>query len=1042
MIACDDCNTWQHSRCMGFRRRSDLPEKYYCNLCRPEKMRVGCIAHPRYKEKISKDREGREAKRDQDALLSAVKPTDLRKIFLADLKHKKSLVSAGKQHMIMKYASLMKIQFSKHRQSILDGLVVLLDIPPPEVSERFDAAISKLRQPEKHDSDERNEDGSNPLNDSTQKDAIPYSAMNGKSGAKRQRPSTGPSDPSEDFSLPGPESSQSVEIYGEMDMNEVASLRGMTREERKLRETMKLFARMEEREKKRPRVSDNTSSQKSGQQSHPKTPRGGSRTTSKPGTPNTPVEWDYRRNRTPADRDEHSVNCGETSRDQDEDDDGAPLSLKNESPSACDKSGKAPNCSRHSYKSASSIRLDTEMAQVTPTPKRERSKPERNSSRRRDNAELNASAGSKRQMISERTRSHDIKRRRIGARDGCGRVSKDAPKPDPRLNFSIHVPGPSVLGSKLIPNWRLSQLEVEGRKADADEASTVALKAHPLIKKDTEVRREHLPWEVKLIEATPMKKRVRVSVLEMELNAVHASCKADDENDMKSAQVERRGVGNVENKSSILKRSIPSDETVGEWKNFCLKKRRKMLDIDMNESDPSALCSKMETFPEASAVISPISPSGAGTLSATKSSIDKNGLVANAQNARDGSVNSICSPKLRSSPVSAMRTPKLRSVPALTEKRARSSPTDERSNREVDVDASDGKSPALKSATTAGEISKEATETGVQEQFPNGISKRLSNHQKAVHNSRGADERAQRSEDAAEVKTVTANEREVNRSEGGVSCPSNKLPNETKKTISIPLSKPAPTSWGPGSGLSPSKTSTPRKSFSLGAGISIRSVPISQLTGSTNAALDTSKPGRAAPDDLRKVVEPEKDVEGTIDILQQRLECFANPVVNKSTGSKGSESSNGMTNMLVGVGTGVVTGIQSSGASSVGGMERFRRGGDARGLGGGTHGSSDRPLSEPKEGWKESGWGSGPLPSFASHKRIHSYHHMSGRTNRGSGPNSGSNGGSGVASYGMVRSDEERKGWNSGHDSSYRGGASYGWGDGSGRNGRRRRQLE
>lgn len=33
MIECDDCHTWQHAKCMGFRNEGQIPEKYRCNRC-------------------------------------------------------------------------------------------------------------------------------------------------------------------------------------------------------------------------------------------------------------------------------------------------------------------------------------------------------------------------------------------------------------------------------------------------------------------------------------------------------------------------------------------------------------------------------------------------------------------------------------------------------------------------------------------------------------------------------------------------------------------------------------------------------------------------------------------------------------------------------------------------------------------------------------------------------------------------------------------------------------------------------------------------
>ncbi|WBW72546.1 histone deacetylase complex PHD finger subunit Cti6 [Schizosaccharomyces osmophilus] len=35
-IQCDQCSVWQHGHCVGFQEESDVPDVYYCELCRPE----------------------------------------------------------------------------------------------------------------------------------------------------------------------------------------------------------------------------------------------------------------------------------------------------------------------------------------------------------------------------------------------------------------------------------------------------------------------------------------------------------------------------------------------------------------------------------------------------------------------------------------------------------------------------------------------------------------------------------------------------------------------------------------------------------------------------------------------------------------------------------------------------------------------------------------------------------------------------------------------------------------------------------------------
>ena len=41
MVICDNCEAWQHNECMGISEDSnDLPEQYFCELCKPENHKV------------------------------------------------------------------------------------------------------------------------------------------------------------------------------------------------------------------------------------------------------------------------------------------------------------------------------------------------------------------------------------------------------------------------------------------------------------------------------------------------------------------------------------------------------------------------------------------------------------------------------------------------------------------------------------------------------------------------------------------------------------------------------------------------------------------------------------------------------------------------------------------------------------------------------------------------------------------------------------------------------------------------------------------
>lgn len=1001
-------------------------------------MRIGCIAHPRYKDKNSKDREGREVKRDQDGLLSTVKPMELRKIFLADLKHKKSLLSAGKDHMLMKYASLMKIQFPKHRQGVVDGLIVLMDMPYADVAEKLDIALHRLRQPsESDDGSERKRDGTMSASYSTPKESTPRFVTNGKLGLKRQRSQTGTTGTSEDLSPSVPDNSQ-LDHSGDVDANDLGNLRGMTREERKLRETLKLFARMEERQrdKKRPRVGDNTNSPKSGLQSRPKTPRTGSRTTSKPGTPNTPVEWDERKSRVLVEGSGISAGCAETSRKQDgdDDDDDADLpSVKDESPHLSAKFEKSLKFdSRNFHKSTSSCKSEAETG--LSTPKRDRLKSERITARRKDNSDICAPAGPKKQLMSERTRSHDLKRRKIGGRDGYVRNAKDEKKIDPTVNFSLHVPGPTVLLSKLVPDCRLSRLELEARKQLEGQESAKSREFYLPLKKVDSIRREYLPWEVRLIEATPVKKRLRVPLAETEINIVHSVREnGGDESGNDDILKPKADVGKKNEPDS--KPSLPSTEIVGEWKKFCLKKRKGMLNASWINGVSSNTTIKDETVSEVPLVISPVSPSGVGMSSTPTSDVVKNGSTSTA---RDCPKKPLCSPKLRSSPVSATRTPRLRSVLPPVAKRARLFATG------AHLDRANESIPGGRTSALGASVGKDLVEAE-RSLSPHGNDickiEPISLKRSQLLGNRGINESGCDAEEGNDKNGEAGNEKGPLKGEIALFGKFDKPSNGTKKPIPVSSNKLAPPSCGNGLGVSLSGANIPRKSFPSRTGISIRSVPISQMSDVTrNMSINTTKPQQITSTEVSKIVETKKVVEGTIDILQQRLECYANPTargdkcndLGRPSGVSDSFGAN-----RVAVDDQAPIGVGSSAST-----ERLQREGGGRGLNVGGIGASERPTSDTREGRRDNVWNNGALPSFASHKRTHGYHHMSNRLNRGNGTNGGLNGGGGVPNYGLVRTDDERKGWNRGHEGSYRGGTSYGWGDGAGRNGRRRRQLD
>lgn len=114
-------------------------------------------------------------------------------------------------------------------------------------------------------------------------------------------------------------------------------------------------------------------------------------------------------------------------------------------------------------------------------------------------------------------RSHDATRRSVLGRYFWN--GKNAHKRDPALHFSVYIPGPSVLGSKLVPKSRLFKLNMEARKKDEEKANNRNVCDNfRLPKKDSATRKEFKPWDVKLVYAILSKKRFRFPLPEKSAN--------------------------------------------------------------------------------------------------------------------------------------------------------------------------------------------------------------------------------------------------------------------------------------------------------------------------------------------------------------------------------------------------------------------------------------------------------------------------------------------------------------------------------------------
>ncbi|CDF37186.1 unnamed protein product [Chondrus crispus] len=470
MIACDECNTWQHSECMGIGENSKV-QKYYCDRCRPEEIRPNCVAQRKYKERVlAREKAIREPTKEFDSILVGIKPLELRKHFAIDLKEKSTGRQPSKGEVFYRFATLLRSPFGKYRQSVIEGIVLLLEIPRAEVVARLDALLKRLRT---KNGDKTGEEHSENINARTQ--------SHGRTNPqKRQRPISGVLDQADAMQNMRVDLGNPGDAITDHDMTsaEHATSRAMSREERKLQQTMKLFARLEEEEqrergKKKPRMGEAGGSPKPGQTSkvkhgllsppvHAPSPKSSVRHPRK--------DHDDRKSNVPAiqrSSEEKKVDVS-LERDKPRKDSIVPKSprLRRDQPDHL----QTPQLTKTSQKGSG-------VSMVEPVPvtrdqtKRAREhknndKPEKPSARRRDSRSPDTTVpGGRRHCIQERERSQDRKKRRGGAstRESERRqsVEKAQARQDLLLDFELYVPGRSVLGSRLIPRARLSELERE-----------------------------------------------------------------------------------------------------------------------------------------------------------------------------------------------------------------------------------------------------------------------------------------------------------------------------------------------------------------------------------------------------------------------------------------------------------------------------------------------------------------------------------------------------------------------------------------------------
>lgn len=474
MVACDQCNTWQHGKCMGFRRNSDVPDKYYCHLCRPDEIRPNCIAHPKYKERYGRDRDLKDMRTatESETLLASLRPVELRKLFMLDLRNKKSS-TRSRSDMCYRYATLFRTQFSKSRQTIIEGLMVLLEMSKTEVVERFETALKRVRNERSPDTggDRRRGSGGHHHDGDQPAEHGSRVAGNGRGQGHKRARSIGGDGTGENGLARHDSGTQDAAV--EHDFN--SETRGMSREERKLQQTMKLFARMEERERerKRPRTNDSTSSPRASPQNRLRTPRSGSQMRSQNVKSNAVVspaanpEELAGKPVLSAVKHDHRQSDVKVKRQQ-QTDDATP-------PSSEQKLGQKPQQSQSQleveqtalqHKPSGASRVAGESSREAPRRERDsrsRDRLDKSIVHRKESVSsdsLSISIRRRRGVPQDKLRSSESKRRRTtpSAKDLDKKTSedKDLPECEKSLDFRLFVSGPSVLGSKKIIKERLS----------------------------------------------------------------------------------------------------------------------------------------------------------------------------------------------------------------------------------------------------------------------------------------------------------------------------------------------------------------------------------------------------------------------------------------------------------------------------------------------------------------------------------------------------------------------------------------------------------
>lgn len=693
MIACDECNTWQHSRCMGFRRNVSVPDDYFCHICRPDEIRPTCVAHPKYKEKLLKEREGKEVRRDLEALLSGVKPVELRKLIASDMRNKKTLLRS-KSDVFQRYAFLLKTQFSKFRQPMIDGLVILLDMQRQDVMDKLDANVKRLRSDRAFDEslDKKHSGGALSQEGLASDTNGSRSQIHSRTQVqKRARPSSLSMDNIDVTSSSRNEHGLQQGHSQEVDtIVETPNGRGLSREERKLQHALKQFAKMEEREreKKKPRSTEGGASPKPNIPSRPKPSRsaGVARTSSpKVSSGSGHLEVNDGLNKVPSSDNRYFSPHGTEQRRK----------VQNESQQS--KQHQKDQCSllgsnsdMHSShpraKSTSSSRSDGEHNREAGKKERgDRARFERGVPKRKESASpdiVTVSGNGRRRSLPATERAPESKRRRVT--DKKAMISKDSPKRDPVLDFALFVPGPSVLGSRMISKVRLSQIERESRAREGESNRTRLAKSLLHSRKEWLLKVPRQDAKKMILNSgkhmSPMKKRYRSCYERFLLEVPTSDGKHIGDEAKKVVSADQNVTSNTVSVSMVVvseKGSLPDKGQILESSRLVLPgvKSRKDLSFVSGEAD-KRVCLKKRAAMFVHHVSSPDSclnktqnvdtsvPKGPASLPELPQRAPTPASPTTLLNS-NSNFHGVGPPALRSSPVRSLKSPALRSVPPM-----------------------------------------------------------------------------------------------------------------------------------------------------------------------------------------------------------------------------------------------------------------------------------------------------------------------------------------------------------------------------------------